>query len=191
MPDTLPLDAAPDTGASARDLAVASVESTIVDVPTVRRHKLSQTSVTAQSYVLVRVRLANGAEGIGEAATLGGPRWSEESVEAIKANIDAYLAPAVAGLRADLFEAAGLRMDQAAKRNNAAKAAVETALFDAVGKTLGLPASALLGGALGLLARSMDDRAIAAVLRNALASVETGELREMREHLPGGGQGGR
>ena len=48
---------------------------------------------------------------------------------------------------ADLFEAAGVRMDQAAKRNNAAKAAIEAALFDAVGKTLGLPASALLGGA--------------------------------------------
>jgi muconate cycloisomerase len=38
-------------------------------------------------------------------------------------------------------------MDQAAKRNNAAKAAIETALFDAVGKTLGVPASLLLGGA--------------------------------------------
>ena len=65
----------------------------------------------------------------------------------MKANIDAYLAPAIMGQRADRFEAAGVRMDQAAKRNNAAKAAVETALFDAVGKTLGLPASALLGGA--------------------------------------------
>ncbi len=43
-------------------------------------------------------------------------------------------------------------------------------------------ASALLGGALGLLARTLDDRSIAAVLRNALASVESGELREMREH---------
>jgi muconate cycloisomerase len=131
----------------ARDLAIADVRCTIVDVPTVRRHKLSNTSVTAQSYVIVRVSLANGAEGIGEAATLGGPRWSEESVEAIKANIDAYLAPALKGARADHFEAAGLRMDQAAKRNNAAKAALETALFDAVGKTFGLPASALLGGA--------------------------------------------
>jgi hypothetical protein len=40
-------------------------------------------------------------------------------------------------------------------------------------------ASALLGGALGLLARSMDDRSIAAVLRQALASVESGELREL------------
>src|SRR3954466_10747280 len=130
-----------------RDLVIQEVTSTIVDVPTVRKHKLSSTSVTAQNYVLVRVRLANGAEGIGEAATLGGPRWSEESVEAMKANIDAYLAPAIMGQRADGFEAAGVRMDQAAKRNNAAKAAVETALFDAVGKTLGLSASALLGGA--------------------------------------------
>ncbi|WP_298960629.1 muconate/chloromuconate family cycloisomerase [uncultured Methylobacterium sp.] len=135
------------SGTSRREVAVTSVESTIVDVPTVRRHKLSQTSVTAQNYVIVRVRLANGVEGIGEAATLGGPRWSEESVEAMKANIDAYLAPAIIGQRADVFEVVGERMDQAAKRNNAAKAAIETALFDAVGKTVGLPASSLLGGA--------------------------------------------
>lgn len=40
-------------------------------------------------------------------------------------------------------------------------------------------ASALLGGALGLLARSMDDRSIAGVLRQALASVEAGELRQL------------
>ncbi|MBR0645731.1 hypothetical protein [Plastoroseomonas hellenica] len=48
-------------------------------------------------------------------------------------------------------------------------------------------ASALLGGALGLLARSMDDRAIAQVLRSALHSVETGELREMRDGPPPSG----
>ncbi len=131
----------------ARDFRIDAIDSVIVDVPTVRKHKLSHTSVTAQSYVLVRLRLANGVEGIGEAATLGGPRWSEESVEAMKANIDAYLAPAVIGLAADRFEAAGLAMAAAAKRNNAAKGAIETAMFDAVGKTLGIPASALLGGA--------------------------------------------
>jgi len=102
--------------------------------------------VTAQSYVIVELRLANGATGIGEAATLGGPRWSEESVEAIKANIDAHLAPAVLGLRADRFTVAAARMDAAAKRNNAAKAAIDTALFDAVGKTLNVPVVLLLGG---------------------------------------------
>jgi len=38
-------------------------------------------------------------------------------------------------------------------------------------------ASALLGGALGMLARSMDDAGIVQVLENALASVRSGELR--------------
>jgi muconate cycloisomerase len=129
-----------------RDLRVAEVRATIVDVPTVRRHKLSRLSVTAQSYVIVEIRLANGASGIGEAATLGGPRWSEESVEGIKAVIDAHLAPAILGLDASRFEAAASAMDAAAKRNNAAKGAIESALFDAVGKTLGVPAVQLLGG---------------------------------------------
>jgi hypothetical protein len=49
-------------------------------------------------------------------------------------------------------------------------------------------ASALLGGALGMLARSLDDRGVAQVLRNALASVESGELAEMRG-APGGHAG--
>jgi hypothetical protein len=39
-------------------------------------------------------------------------------------------------------------------------------------------ASALLGGALGLLARSMSDRAIVQILENAIASVQAGELRQ-------------
>jgi muconate cycloisomerase len=143
MPDSRPFVPA----GLRRDLAIASIRSTIVDVPTVRLHKLSSLSVTTQSYVIVELRLANGAEGIGEAATLGGPRWSEESVESIKATIDAYLAPALIGAPADRFQAARIRMDAAAKRNNAAKAAIESALFDAVGKTLGIPAVQLLGGA--------------------------------------------
>jgi muconate cycloisomerase len=129
-----------------RDLMIHEIKTTIVDVPTVRKHKLSSLSVTAQSYVIVELRLANGVTGIGEAATLGGPRWSEESVESIKATIDTYLTPALIGWPADRFIAARARMDAAAKRNNAAKGAVESALFDAVGKTLGVPAVQLLGG---------------------------------------------
>src|ERR1700746_2680195 len=107
-------DSCPPVSASLqRDFAIASIRSTIVDVPTVRRHELSSLSVTAQSYVIVELRLTNGVEGIGEAATLGGPRWSEESVESIKATIDFYLAPAIIGAPANRFEAARIRMDKA------------------------------------------------------------------------------
>ena len=142
MPDTIPSISADRR----RDLTINQITTTIVDVPTIRKHKLSSLSVTAQSYVIVELRLANGATGIGEAATLGGPRWSEESVESIKATIDTYLTPALIGFTANRFTTARARMDEAAKRNNAAKAAVESALFDAVGKTLSVPAVQLLGG---------------------------------------------
>ena len=114
-----------------RDLRIDTIESIIVDVPTVRQHKLSQTSVTAQSYDhRTAPAWPTASRASARPATLGGPRWSEESVEAIKANIDTYLAPAVTGLAADRFEAAGLAMAAAAKRNNAAKGAIETAMFD-------------------------------------------------------------
>jgi hypothetical protein len=54
------LDTAPTVSAGTGELNVRKLTSTIVDVPTVRKHKLSQTSVTAQNYVIVRVQLANG-----------------------------------------------------------------------------------------------------------------------------------
>lgn len=129
-----------------RDLAIRSITSWIIDAPTVRRHKLSNTEISTQNYVLVRVMLENGVEGYGEASTLGGPRWAEESVESIKSTIDTYLSPALIGFHAARFEESAIRLSKAASRNNAAKAAIEAALFDAVGKTLGLPATTLLGG---------------------------------------------
>lgn len=42
-------------------------------------------------------------------------------------------------------------------------------------------ASALLGGALNVLSSSLPDGAIVRILHNAIASVESGELREIDE----------
>ena len=56
MPDTI----LPDLADLRRDLMIGEIKSTIVDVPTVRKHKLSSLSVTAQSYVIVELRLGNG-----------------------------------------------------------------------------------------------------------------------------------
>jgi muconate cycloisomerase len=136
-----------DERATWRDYAIRSINASIIDAPTVRRHKLSNTEISHQGYVLARVMLENGVEGHGEASTLGGPRWAEESVESIKSVIDAYLAPVLIGRSALNFEENALRVGKAATRNNAAKAAIESALIDASGKSLGLPATALLGGA--------------------------------------------
>ncbi|MGG6496522.1 UNVERIFIED_CONTAM: mandelate racemase, partial [Bacteroidetes bacterium 56_B9] len=72
------------------------------------------------------------------------------------------------------FEANAYLMSRAATRNYAAKAAVETALFDAVGKSLELPATALLGGSVR--------RRLGVIW--ALASGDSGqELEEAQEKL--------
>ena len=62
-----------------------------------------------------------------------------------------------------------------------AGAIVDKAIEHMSGQNLGALAiaSALLGGALGMLARSMGDEAIVQVLNNAIASVRSGELRRM------------
>ena len=60
-----------------------------------------------------------------------------------------------------------------------AGAVIDKAIEYMAGQSIGemAMASALLGGALALLAHSMADDAIVGVLNNAIASVRAGELR--------------
>lgn len=125
---------------------IERIEARILDIPTIRPHKLSFGSISRQSPVIVQLWLANGACGFGEAATIGGPSWNEESPESIKHAIDAYLAPALIGQDGGSFGNALARMDAFCKGNHFAKSAVEMALIDAFARTLGLPAWQLLGG---------------------------------------------
>jgi hypothetical protein len=62
-----------------------------------------------------------------------------------------------------------------------AGAVVDKAIEYMVGQNIGALsiASALLGAALALLARSVADEAIVQILNNAIASVRSGELREV------------
>ncbi|CAN5717678.1 muconate cycloisomerase family protein [soil metagenome] len=127
-------------------LRVERVVARILDIPTIREHKLSFGAIVKQSPVVVQLWLSNGAIGFGEAATIGGPSWNEESPESILHAIQAYLAPAVTGQDAGRFAALSARMDGSCKGNSFAKSAVEMALIDAVARSHGLPAWQLLGG---------------------------------------------
>ena len=125
---------------------IARIETRILDIPTIRPHMLSFGSISRQSPVIVQLWLDDGGYGFGEAATIGGPSWNEESPESIKHAIDAYLAPVLIGQDGGRFGAALARMDAACKGNAFAKSAVEMALIDAVARSLELPAWQLLGG---------------------------------------------
>lgn len=129
-------------------LAIERIQARILDIPTVRPHKLSFGAIQRQSPVIVQVHLRGGAAGFGEAATIGGPSWNEESPESILHAIEQHLAPALLGQDGSRFEALLARMDLACKGNAFAKSAVEMAVIDAVARTHGLPAWQLLGGKL-------------------------------------------
>ncbi|MBO1013316.1 muconate cycloisomerase family protein [Achromobacter sp. SD115] len=125
---------------------IERIHARIVDIPTIRPHKFSFGAINRQSPVIVQLWLANGACGFGEAATIGGPSWNEESPETILHAIQNYLAPAVAGADARRFAEHINRLDAVCKGNAFAKSAVEMALIDAVARSLGVPAWQLLGG---------------------------------------------
>jgi hypothetical protein len=65
-----------------------------------------------------------------------------------------------------------------------AGAVVDKAIEHMIGQKLSslAIASALLGGSMALLARSMSDEAIIGVLNNAICSVRSGELRAHQDH---------
>lgn len=126
--------------------AIESLEAIIVDLPTIRPHKLAMHTMQNQTLVILRIRCADGIEGIGEATTIGGLAYGYESPESIKTNLDRYFAPLLVGQDASNINAAMQRIDRVVKGNTFARSAVETALLDAQGKRLGLPVSELLGG---------------------------------------------
>ncbi|GBL58272.1 muconate cycloisomerase [Pseudomonas citronellolis] len=125
---------------------IERLEAIIVDLPTIRPHKLAMHTMQQQTLVILRLRCSDGIEGLGEATTIGGLAYGNESPESIKANLEAHFAPLLIGQDACNINAAMQRLDKAIKGNTFARSAVETALLDAQGKRLGLAVSELLGG---------------------------------------------
>ncbi len=125
---------------------IQAVETLLVDVPTIRPHRLSVATMNHQTLVLVRLQCSDGITGWGEATTIGGLAYGEESPESIKANIDTYIAPLLEGQDASAVAMALARVNGQVQGNRFAKCAVETALYDAQARRLGVPLSELFGG---------------------------------------------
>jgi muconate cycloisomerase len=125
---------------------IEAVRTTLVDLPLYRPHQFRDSTMDVQGVLLVRVRTRDGVIGVGEGVVPGGPWWGGESVETMQVVVDRYLAPLVVG--ADLTRLPELRdrMDRLVAANPFAKCALETAMWDAWARTLGLPLYALLGG---------------------------------------------
>ena len=87
------------------------IEAVIVDLPTVRPHHLSMTIMQKQTMVIIRLWCSDGIEGIGEATTIGGLSYGEESPESMKLNIDTYFTPLLLGKNATNINSAMKLLD--------------------------------------------------------------------------------
>lgn len=125
---------------------IERIETRLVDLPTIRPHKLSVATMYGQTLMLVKVYCSDGVVGIGEGTTIAGMAYGPESPEAMKLAIDAYLGPAMIGKDATRIQSLMAHLGKLVKVNHFSKSALETALLDAHGKRLGVPLSELLGG---------------------------------------------
>ncbi|MDR5776470.1 MULTISPECIES: muconate/chloromuconate family cycloisomerase [unclassified Caballeronia] len=125
---------------------IKRIETFLVDLPTIRPHKLSVATMHGQTLMLVKVFCSDGVIGIGEGTTIAGMAYGPESPESMKLAIDAYLAPAAIGRDATRVQDTMAYIGKLVKVSHFAKSALETALLDAHGKRLNVPVSELLGG---------------------------------------------
>lgn len=125
---------------------IRAVDTWLVDVPTIRPHKLSVATMNTQTLVLVRLQTSDDLSGWGEGSTIGGLAYGEESPESIKKNIDTYFAPLLIGQDATQTAALMARLRARLQGNRFAKCAIETALYDQQARRLRVPLSELFGG---------------------------------------------
>jgi muconate cycloisomerase len=125
---------------------IRSVTAELIDLPTIRPHVLSVATMKQQTLTLVRIGCDDGIEGIGEATTIGGLSYGPESPETIKTAIDSYFTSLLLELDAEHPARIMQLLGRAIVGNHFAKCAVETALWDAAGKRLGVAVSELIGG---------------------------------------------
>lgn len=142
---TFPMKAFPGAD-SAPSIRIERVETILVDLPTIRPHKLSVATMDGQTLMLVRIHCSDGIVGIGEGATIGGMAYGPESPEAMKLAIDRYFAPAMVGQDPTRVQALMAHLGKLVKVSHFSKSALETALLDAHGKRLGVSVGELLGG---------------------------------------------
>lgn len=153
-------------------MKITAITATILSVPRTVALRTAYGSRDDATTVLVELATDAGHVGLGQIAVDPPHRGAA----GIKANIDAYLAPAVVGQSPLGITALVRAMEGALPGQPATVAAVELALWDAKGKALGVPVYELLGGkvregiALMAMVNGATPDALAAEVRETLAA---------------------
>ncbi|HEX6989935.1 MAG TPA: o-succinylbenzoate synthase [Bacillota bacterium] len=129
----------PNTG-----FRVEQVDLIRIAMPLKKPFTTSFGTTTVRDVVIVRVE-AGGVEGYGELVAMEAPVYNEETVETALIILERHLIPAVLG-RSFGHPRELSRAWRGIRRNYMAKAALETACWDAWARLQGLPLARALGG---------------------------------------------
>jgi L-Ala-D/L-Glu epimerase len=122
---------------------ITSIEAIPFAIPYRKPLRFASGEVHVADHVLVRVHTDDGVVGVAEAPPR--PYTYGETQESIVAAVTTLFAPELEGLTLLERETSQARMGRTVG-NPAAKAAIDMAMWDALGRTLGLPVTQLLGG---------------------------------------------
>ncbi len=129
-------------------MKITKVELIPVDIPRTKVLTLAHYGNLGQGgnfeFVLVRIHTDEGITGVGEVPPL--PPLSPESQPVILDVQKKWLVPALLGKDPFELEEIWKRMDFIAPTYSMAKASIDMALWDIMGKTLNMPVHRLLGG---------------------------------------------
>jgi o-succinylbenzoate synthase len=123
-------------------MQIRKIEPIAVSLPMIKPVIMAGEEVRRADNVLVRVEADDGLVGWGEAASA--PTMTGETVPGMVAAV-CHLAPALTGHDAGDIASAIAAMHSRMYANHGAKAAIEIALHDLLGRAAGLPVHALIG----------------------------------------------
>lgn len=131
--------------ASAAPLLVKRVDVMPLVLPLRKPILMAGVRYETSESVVVRIEASNGLVGWGEAAAA--PRMSGDTMASMLCAVNDHLKALVVGRNALDRAVLAHEMSHAIHHNGGAKAAIEIALHDLVGKHLGVPVVELIGGA--------------------------------------------
>lgn len=127
-------------------ITIKSVEAIPVALPLVKPMWMAGVEIRCAENLLVRIEASNGTVGWGEAASA--PTMTGDTLPAMVAAVRLLLAPMLLGEDARARARLVRRMSSAVHANTGARSAVEIALADVVGRSLGVSFGDLFGGAM-------------------------------------------
>lgn len=131
---------------------ITGIETYRVSLPRRRKHTWAGNySPPGQGYIVVKLHVGGGVVGLGEAQVLkdwGGEYGSRygEAPQTTEVIINELLTPLLVDEDVRRIEALHIKIDRFVKGYPYAKAALDVAMHDAVGKLYGVPVYQLLGG---------------------------------------------